>query len=196
MKIVGTAKLLSSPWRQSHKFLTQNGANDRAGDRTGRRRQDDALSTTGRAAAAVLSRLLRRPHRWGTFELVNLAFVTDTIRSGQWKVQRSQVFDAVERAIAADHLDNQWVFVDDNFYYRSMRYAYFRLAKARRVGYCQVWAKSRFRIVFAQIFIECSPDTCRSRRQSTIPAQVLDRMIELMQSPDASYATVSAWVAG
>lgn len=62
------------------------------------------------------------------------------------------------------------IFVDDNFYYGSMRYEYFQLAKKFHIGYCQ-------------LHIEASLEECLCRNRSRdeaarVPDQVILQMAE------------------
>jgi len=70
--------------------------------------------------------------------------------------------------------DNQFiVLLDDNFYYKSMRYEYYQMARSLSIGYCQV-------------YIECSISDAiknNSKRETQIPNSVIQVMSERMQIP-------------
>ncbi|XP_041125230.1 L-seryl-tRNA(Sec) kinase-like isoform X1 [Polyodon spathula] len=68
------------------------------------------------------------------------------------------------------------IVLDDNFYYRSMRYEVFQLARKSSLGFCQV-------------FLECSQDTClwRNRhRSSPVPDEVILAMSHRIEPPNPS----------
>ncbi|KAK3877231.1 hypothetical protein Pcinc_018031 [Petrolisthes cinctipes] len=63
--------------------------------------------------------------------------------------------------------------LDDNFYYRSMRYETFKLARKHGTGFCQV-------------YVECSTDvalTHNMQRLSRVPEEVVRAMAEKLQPP-------------
>jgi O-phosphoseryl-tRNA(Sec) kinase len=66
------------------------------------------------------------------------------------------------------------VILDDNMYYRSMRYEVYQLAAALETGFCQ-------------IFLEIEPEIAKrrnERRSSPVPERVMDRIDRLMEGPD------------
>lgn len=65
------------------------------------------------------------------------------------------------------------VLLDDNFYYRSMRYEYFQLARKHSVGFCQ-------------LFIECTLDVAiqqNLQREMPVPTEVIETMAAKLQPP-------------
>ncbi|CAL9699254.1 unnamed protein product [Knipowitschia caucasica] len=63
--------------------------------------------------------------------------------------------------------------LDDNFYYRSMRYEVYQLARKHSLGFCQ-------------IFLTCDPETCRRRNQQRaepVAAAVMEVMEQRLQPP-------------
>ncbi|KAK8738317.1 hypothetical protein OTU49_004162 [Cherax quadricarinatus] len=65
------------------------------------------------------------------------------------------------------------VLLDDNFYYRSMRYEYFQLARKHTIGFCQ-------------LYIECTTDTAiqqNMHRQERVPSMVIEAMAAKLQPP-------------
>jgi O-phosphoseryl-tRNA(Sec) kinase len=69
-----------------------------------------------------------------------------------------------------------YIIIDDNMYYHSMRYEYYRLAKLYSLSFCQ-------------IFVQCSISDALShnsnREQSmAVPEEVITRMAEKLEPPD------------
>ncbi|BFZ01595.1 hypothetical protein BsWGS_04634 [Bradybaena similaris] len=66
--------------------------------------------------------------------------------------------------------------VDDNMYFRSMRYEYYKLAKKYRTGYCQ-------------IYLQCPCEKALERNKNRkgihqVPDEVIVRMSEKFEAPD------------
>ncbi|XP_037134199.1 L-seryl-tRNA(Sec) kinase isoform X1 [Syngnathus acus] len=64
--------------------------------------------------------------------------------------------------------------LDDNFYYPSMRYEVFQLARKYSLGFCQV-------------YVQCRLDLCLSRnetRPQPVPAEVIAEMAKRLESPN------------
>ncbi|XP_077407406.1 L-seryl-tRNA(Sec) kinase [Vanacampus margaritifer] len=64
--------------------------------------------------------------------------------------------------------------LDDNFYYPSMRYEVFQLARKYSLGFCQV-------------YVQCPLDMCISRneiRPRPVPAEVIAEMAKRLESPN------------
>ncbi|KAM7381469.1 hypothetical protein PAMA_012352 [Pampus argenteus] len=64
--------------------------------------------------------------------------------------------------------------LDDNFYYPSMRYEVFQLARKYSLGFCQV-------------YLQCNLESCISRNQSRsepIPTEVIQEMAKRLKSPN------------
>ncbi|XP_051925431.1 L-seryl-tRNA(Sec) kinase [Hippocampus zosterae] len=66
------------------------------------------------------------------------------------------------------------ILLDDNFYYPSMRYEVFRLARKYSLGFCQV-------------YVQCRLDLCMSRNESRprpVPAEVIAEMAKRLEPPN------------
>ncbi|XP_070783379.1 L-seryl-tRNA(Sec) kinase isoform X2 [Enoplosus armatus] len=64
--------------------------------------------------------------------------------------------------------------LDDNFYYPSMRYEVYQLARKYSLGFCQV-------------YLQCDLESCISRNQSRsqpIPSEVILEMVNRLESPN------------
>ncbi|TMS22396.1 L-seryl-tRNA(Sec) kinase [Larimichthys crocea] len=64
--------------------------------------------------------------------------------------------------------------LDDNFYYPSMRYEVYQLARKYSLGFCQV-------------YLHCDLESCISRNQSRsepIPTEVIQEMVKRLESPN------------
>ncbi|XP_034716614.1 L-seryl-tRNA(Sec) kinase isoform X3 [Etheostoma cragini] len=64
--------------------------------------------------------------------------------------------------------------LDDNFYYPSMRYEVYQLARKYSLGFCQV-------------YLQCDLESCISRNQSRskpIPTEVMLEMVKRLESPN------------
>ncbi|OXB82573.1 UNVERIFIED_CONTAM: hypothetical protein H355_005828 [Colinus virginianus] len=64
--------------------------------------------------------------------------------------------------------------LDDNFYYRSMRYEVFQLARKYSLGFCQ-------------LFLECPLELCLHRnrlRDRPVPEETVRRMAQRMEAPE------------
>ncbi|XP_045123909.1 L-seryl-tRNA(Sec) kinase-like [Portunus trituberculatus] len=67
------------------------------------------------------------------------------------------------------------ILLDDNFYYRSMRYEYFQLARRHSAAFCQ-------------LYLHCSMEEAvlhNDMREERVPTGVLTAMAERMQAPQA-----------
>lgn len=65
------------------------------------------------------------------------------------------------------------VLLDDNFYYRSMRYEFYQLARKHTIGFCQ-------------LFIECTIDVAiqqNLQRETPVPTGVIETMAAKLQPP-------------
>ncbi|XP_075950031.1 L-seryl-tRNA(Sec) kinase [Anarhichas minor] len=64
--------------------------------------------------------------------------------------------------------------LDDNFYYPSMRYEVYQLARKYSLGFCQV-------------YLQCDLESCISRnrtRSEPIPTEVISEMVKRLESPN------------
>lgn len=69
-----------------------------------------------------------------------------------------------------------YIIVDDNMYYRSMRYEYYQLARLYKLSFCQ-------------LFVHCSVTDALNRNSTrdwsmSVPENVITRMAERLQPPD------------
>lgn len=69
-----------------------------------------------------------------------------------------------------------YIIVDDNMYYRSMRYEYYQLARLYKLSFCQ-------------LFVQCNVNDALNRNSSrdgsmAVPEKVITRMAERLQPPD------------
>lgn len=108
-----------------------------------------------------------------------------------WKNARYQLLLSIEEMVKAlksktineftkkfinvDEVDDKLfvVLLDDNFYYKSMRYEYYQMARRQTAGYCQV-------------YIECSVSDAsqnNAKRDSQIPVSVIKVMAERIEAP-------------
>ncbi|XP_066521857.1 L-seryl-tRNA(Sec) kinase isoform X2 [Hoplias malabaricus] len=89
------------------------------------------------------------------------------------EIQKQQILPPPERTSS----QAPWVTVllDDNFYYQSMRYEVYQLARKYSVGFCQV-------------FLHCPVDVCLSRNQDRgqpVSDEVIVEMSKRMEPPNA-----------
>ncbi|XP_034050431.1 L-seryl-tRNA(Sec) kinase-like [Thalassophryne amazonica] len=66
------------------------------------------------------------------------------------------------------------IVLDDNFYYSSMRYEVYQLARKHYLGFCQV-------------YLQCAVESCMSRnhnRPDPVPTQVMLEMIKRLEPPN------------
>ncbi|XP_028585856.2 L-seryl-tRNA(Sec) kinase isoform X1 [Podarcis muralis] len=64
--------------------------------------------------------------------------------------------------------------LDDNFYYRSMRYEVYQLARQYTLGFCQ-------------LFLDCQADVClerNSQRKQPLPEETIHAMVQKMEVPN------------
>ncbi|XP_033840304.1 L-seryl-tRNA(Sec) kinase-like [Periophthalmus magnuspinnatus] len=69
--------------------------------------------------------------------------------------------------------------LDDNFYYPSMRYEVYQLARKHSLGFCQ-------------LFLHCDLETCirrNRRRAEPVPSEVMEEMERRLQPPNAQRNT-------
>lgn len=74
------------------------------------------------------------------------------------------------------------ILLDDNFYYRSMRYEYFQLARRHSAAFCQV-------------YLHCSTEEAvqhNDTREESVPTGVVTAMAERLQAPQAHLHTWEA----
>ncbi|XP_075226408.1 phosphoseryl tRNA kinase [Lycorma delicatula] len=115
-----------------------------------------------------------------------------------WKQRRTDVFIGVEEFIlyfkgyknslnsklyvnnnyCTDNKDNMFIIIDDNMYYKSMRYEYYKLARKYEISFCQ-------------IYLEASLDKALEYNKkrdgvSIVPEQIIIKMNELIEKPNTS----------
>ena len=98
-----------------------------------------------------------------------------TQSNSTWRDQRKSVLSQVDNLLRNKSEEaTRLVILDDNMYYRSMRYEYYQLAKQHECSYCQV-------------FLEASIETVAVRnslRPDPVPDQVIQRMWNKLEKPD------------
>jgi len=95
-------------------------------------------------------------------------------QAGEWKLARRDMRDRVRGALLGGC---QVVVVDDNNYYRSMRYEYHQLARELNAGFCQIYLKVSD-ITTALESNAKRPDATR------VPDDVVRNMTERLEAPD------------
>ncbi|KAL1245230.1 L-seryl-tRNA(Sec) kinase [Trichinella spiralis] len=110
--------------------------------------------------------------------------------TNQWKSMRNMILDSVD-AVAVDadiwnkivalvpNFDATWskiiFLIDDNMYYRSMRFSYYRLARKHQFGFCQL---------YMQCDLERALIQNRGRKPDAVVSdETIKRMAEKIQIP-------------
>ncbi|XP_066924236.1 L-seryl-tRNA(Sec) kinase-like [Clytia hemisphaerica] len=117
---------------------------------------------------------------------------------GLWKSHRHKVFQNVENCIiqiktgdyernvfkelctcfqnGSTGCDEHVLFIDDNFFYSSMRYAYYQLARKMACSFCQIFIKAPedLDLLFKR----------NKNRKSSVPEETIRKMSRLFESPD------------
>lgn len=82
--------------------------------------------------------------------------------------------------------DITFVIIDDNMYYRSMRYEYYQLARSFSINYCQIF--------FPQNELEKLYQINRKRSEdSFIPEEVIFRMAQRFEIPNSKWEKEITW---
>ncbi|KAK7085364.1 hypothetical protein SK128_016890 [Halocaridina rubra] len=106
--------------------------------------------------------------------LINVDKLISSLKSGVCDDHACNMFNLDSETIGKNKLMSYLIVLDDNFYYRSMRYEYFQLARKHTVG-------------FMQVYIECSTDTAikqnTKRGENQLPTSVIVNMAQKFQSP-------------
>ena len=124
-----------------------------------------------------------------------ITYATEDNNESKWKKARKDVVDLVEDLILglkneemtvgvsrffSDHSDIKrtrfLILIDDNLYYKSMRYDYYKIARENGLGFIQVMMKSDI-------------DTSQKRnkeRESLIPDEVISKMASRFEEPTLS----------
>lgn len=96
---------------------------------------------------------------------------------GNWKCKRKSVFEEVENIIDFSKTSaikkNMIIILDDNMYYRSMRYDYVKLAKFKNIGFCQ-------------IYLEADLNSCiemNFKRSKPVPVRLIKNMFRKIEKP-------------
>lgn len=90
---------------------------------------------------------------------------------------KSILYEEFQQQVAIDSAEtpsNYLILIDDNMYYRSMRYQVFQIARRLGTGYFQT-------------YFEVSLDSAKSRnskRSSSVPEEVISRMFYKLEKPD------------
>ena len=102
-----------------------------------------------------------------------------------WKEKRDEIVQDLDKYLAGQIVPqissevikpNEVVIIDDNNYYRSMRYSYFQLARKHQLGYCQ-------------FYLNAPESLARSRnaqrpQSQRVPEDVIYKMNEKMEPPN------------
>ncbi|XP_012558004.2 L-seryl-tRNA(Sec) kinase isoform X1 [Hydra vulgaris] len=67
------------------------------------------------------------------------------------------------------------IFIDDNMYYRSMRYSYYQLARHFKISYCQIYLKVK---------LEDALKRNADRENSVVTSETIYKMSSLFEEPD------------
>ena len=136
-----------------------------------------------------------------------LIFENDHSDGNLWKSHRQKVFHKVEKCIqklktlgedkdalynfeelctcfqnGSTSSDDHVLLIDDNFFYGSMRYAYYQLARKLACSFCQIYIKSP---VDVDLLFE------RNRnRKSAVPEETIRKMSRIFEPPDTE---VNRW---
>ena len=70
---------------------------------------------------------------------------------------------------------NHIVVIDDNMFYRSMRYVYYQLARTFKCSYCQVYIKADIETIISRN---------TERKNSSVSNETIFKMYELLEEPD------------
>ncbi|KAG9267508.1 L-seryl-tRNA(Sec) kinase isoform X1 [Astyanax mexicanus] len=124
-----------------------------------------------------------RQHRQAVLSCVE-SFLQDSdapghcrIEKGVWErfsqvIQQQKILQALQKSTPQPVA----VLLDDNFYYQSMRYEVYQLARKYSTGFCQV-------------YLHCPVEVCLSRnldRGRPVPDEVIVEMSKRMESPNAA----------
>ncbi|GFQ76400.1 l-seryl-tRNA(Sec) kinase [Trichonephila clavata] len=106
---------------------------------------------------------------------INAACGTECLMKGPLTQRSQNLLTKIER------LNNSFIvvsdgifFVEDNFYYRSMRYEWFQMARRMNIGFCE-------------IFLQCPLNTAvhrNSMRGYSIPEQKIRMMVSTLEYPN------------
>lgn len=118
------------------------------------------------------------------------------LNSSKWKDERNNILKNVEELVIGIKLtDNKegenscgclWlngfknyekviIVIDDNMYYKSMRYEYYKLAKTYNISFAQLY----FKISYKEA-LKCN----QSRGRNRLPEEVISRMFSKLEPPD------------
>jgi L-seryl-tRNA(Sec) kinase len=92
----------------------------------------------------------------------------------KWRDKRKAVLCRVENIIKEECESSRLIILDDNMYYRSMRYEYYQLARGHKCSYCQV-------------LVEASMENVTRRNASRldpVPGDVIQRMSDKLERPE------------
>ncbi|XP_072311841.1 L-seryl-tRNA(Sec) kinase [Eucyclogobius newberryi] len=101
-------------------------------------------------------------------------FVCGTSGDGDKEAWQRRVRDVLGSNASSPEPAPAVLLLDDNFYYRSMRYEVHQLARKHSLGFCQ-------------LFLRCDLETCIRRNQKRaepIPRAVMEEMERRLQPPD------------
>lgn len=127
------------------------------------------------------------------FVLIKQSKLEDEVEGASWKSTRRDVYNKIDRLVEClrnDIIDldifklfgieekqdanvDQVILLDDNFYYRSMRYEYFQLARKHNIGFCQC-------------YLECTTEVAIHQnlsRDIQVPTAAIEAMAINLQPP-------------
>ncbi|XP_054723765.1 L-seryl-tRNA(Sec) kinase-like [Uloborus diversus] len=129
--------------------------------------------------------MMKSLHGWRNFRadlliaaehFINLYKCSESIIHGPLSLRSCNLLEKIKKLNYINApIANAIVFIEDNFYYRSMRYDWFQIAKRTNIGFCQV-------------FLHCALNTAINRnslRGYQIPEQKIKKMFNLMEYPDS-----------
>jgi O-phosphoseryl-tRNA(Sec) kinase len=98
---------------------------------------------------------------------------------GEFSVANSHEMAAREELLRIAQNEKQirvYIIIDDNMYYRSMRYEYYQLARLYSLGFCQ-------------LFVQCSVSVALNNNSSrdrgmAVPDEIITRMAHKLEPPD------------
>jgi len=99
-----------------------------------------------------------------------------TLGDGDWKRARQDMRDRVRRIFDQSGDSDVITLVDDNNYYRSMRYEYYQLAKELDLGFCQIYLQ------VSDIAIALRSNAGRPA-DSRVPDDVIRQMSSKLEAP-------------
>lgn len=113
-------------------------------------------------------------------QLVPLEKQLELVSSNSWKNERREFVAKVEQHLLLNS-NKKLVIIDDNNYYKSMRYEFYQLARKHSVGFCQI---------FMQVSLEVAVKRNEKRIEEKVPKTVIEKMDQKLEIPDP---LVNSW---